>query len=146
MPVGLIVRILETKIRDCMKEEEKWCLIQGFPEDLEQLLEFERKVCISCVFGVPNLHIQVQKNNYSVYLNCRNEGTVDMTTLSRPDFWKTRSDVKNRLESSVGYHKALFCEGSEETYNLTRKAIQQCVEHQRVWNHKFSSSSGSQEK
>jgi putative hydrolases of HD superfamily len=53
IPVGLMVRILEKKIRDCMKEAEKWCLVQGFPEDLEQLLEFEKRVSISgCLWSL----------------------------------------------------------------------------------------------
>ena len=46
IPVGLVISLLERKIKEGLKERG-WSLVYGFPESMEQLLEFERKVSIT---------------------------------------------------------------------------------------------------
>ncbi|KAL9591379.1 MAG: hypothetical protein Q9179_007782, partial [Wetmoreana sp. 5 TL-2023] len=42
IPVSLVISILERKIEEGI-EERGWSLVYGFPQSLDQLLEFERK-------------------------------------------------------------------------------------------------------
>lgn len=49
VPIGLLVGLLETEIKQHIgeerREERQWVLVSGFPKDREHLEEFERKVC-----------------------------------------------------------------------------------------------------
>lgn len=44
LPVGLIASLLRRKLRAFCGQHQSCFLIQGFPADVEQLTEFERKV------------------------------------------------------------------------------------------------------
>lgn len=44
VPVGLVVGLLETEIRQHIGEGRQWMLVSGFPRDREHLEEFEKKV------------------------------------------------------------------------------------------------------
>ncbi|KAL8698048.1 MAG: hypothetical protein Q9201_006784 [Fulgogasparrea decipioides] len=46
IPVSLVISILERKIEEGI-EERGWSLVYGFPQSLDQLLEFERKVSMT---------------------------------------------------------------------------------------------------
>ena len=52
IPVGLVISLLESKIEEGIKEGS-WSLVRGFPESMEQLIEFERKVSISPILIDP---------------------------------------------------------------------------------------------
>jgi adenylate kinase family enzyme len=43
LPVGLVARLLGRKLK-AYRDDQNCFLIQGFPADVEQLIEFERKV------------------------------------------------------------------------------------------------------
>ena len=45
VPTGLAISLLEEKIEHGMKEGNNWTLVQGFPESMQQLCDFEGKVC-----------------------------------------------------------------------------------------------------
>lgn len=49
--MGLVISILERKIEEGMEEGGRWSMVHGFPESMEQLVEFERKVSITHVDG-----------------------------------------------------------------------------------------------
>lgn len=46
IPTQLAVSLLESKINDGIKEGKIWSLVRGFPENMEQLVEFKKKVSI----------------------------------------------------------------------------------------------------
>ena len=43
-PRELIINLLERKINEGLQEGKKWSLVHGFPESIQDLLEFEEKV------------------------------------------------------------------------------------------------------
>ena len=43
-PRELIINLLERKINEGLEEGKKWSLVHGFPECIQELLEFEEKV------------------------------------------------------------------------------------------------------
>jgi hypothetical protein len=48
VPIGLAISLLEKKINEGI-EDGKWILVRGFPESMQQLVEFEEKVGITYV-------------------------------------------------------------------------------------------------
>lgn len=50
VPTQLAISLLEWKINEGIKEGKSWSLVGGFPESMERLLEFKKKVSIyACV-------------------------------------------------------------------------------------------------
>ena len=95
VPRELTVSLLEEKINQGGEDGRKWSLVHGFPESIQDLLEFEGKV---------------QKTNYTVLLNCtaegmlkrvgRSEGEIgeDLDATKRiQDFHVRNAEVKNHL-------------------------------------------------
>lgn len=46
VPTQLAVSLLEWKINEGVKEGKRWSVVNGFPENMERLLEFKKKVSI----------------------------------------------------------------------------------------------------
>jgi hypothetical protein len=46
VPTQLAISLLELKIIEGRKEGKRWSLVRGFPENMEQLVEFKKKVSI----------------------------------------------------------------------------------------------------
>lgn len=44
VPTQLAISLLELKINEGRKEGKSWSLVEGFPESMEQILEFKKKV------------------------------------------------------------------------------------------------------
>ena len=50
VPTQLAISLLEWKINKGILEEKRWSLLDGFPESIDQILEFKEKVSIyACV-------------------------------------------------------------------------------------------------
>lgn len=47
VPIQLAIGLLETKINGGIKGEKRWSFVRGFPENIEQLVEFKKKVSIT---------------------------------------------------------------------------------------------------
>lgn len=56
VPRDLKVSLLERKIDERLRECKKWCLVDGFPDCIQELLEFEEKVSHTRAEG-PFLHL-----------------------------------------------------------------------------------------
>lgn len=44
IPTGLAIGLLEKRIDQAIEEGKTWVLVRGFPESMDQLHEFEKKV------------------------------------------------------------------------------------------------------
>ena len=54
VPRDLAIDLLERKINEGVKEGKKWSLVCGFPESVEELLQFEEKVSHCPVNNYPS--------------------------------------------------------------------------------------------
>lgn len=55
VPDDVAIDLLEWKINEGLKEGKKWSLVWGFPETMDQLVAFKRKVSISCMLAKRSL-------------------------------------------------------------------------------------------
>lgn len=119
VPRELKVSLLEKKINKGVEDGKKWSLVHGFPECIQELLEFEEKVDNMTPRKINPAHIRkVQKTNYTVLLNCTAEGMLkrversggeiseDLDAAERiQDFHVRNAEVKNHLIATKDYFK-----------------------------------------
>lgn len=111
VPTQLAISLLEEKINEGISEGKSWTLASGFPETIEQLDEFKK---------------QVQKTNYTLFLNCSSEETLGQSLGRGGD----ELDVVNRLKEEDGYFKEIHSDGPvEEVFPLVKKAVEECIQH-----------------
>ncbi|KAE8441379.1 hypothetical protein EG329_005006 [Mollisiaceae sp. DMI_Dod_QoI] len=110
VPTQLAISLLELKINEGRKEGKSWSLVEGFPESMEQILEFKKKV---------------QKLNYVLFLSCSSAETPRHSLGGGSD----DSDVVNHLKAVEGYFKEICGDGSvEEVYALAKKAVEDFIQ------------------
>ena len=44
VPQKLKINLLKRKINEGIEKDKKWSLVHGFPEDIQELVEFEEKI------------------------------------------------------------------------------------------------------
>lgn len=70
VPRDLKICLLDKKVNEGIEKGEKWSLVHGFPESIQEVIEFEEKVGLCYHKLNPTHTLQMQKTNYSLLLNC----------------------------------------------------------------------------
>ncbi|KAL8902279.1 MAG: hypothetical protein Q9207_004797 [Kuettlingeria erythrocarpa] len=103
VPRDLTISLLERKINEGIEAGKKWSLVHGFPECIQDLLDFEEKA---------------QRTNYTLLLNCSAEGLLQRVgreagdeldiAKSIQDFQVRNAEVENHLKAAEGYFKEAY--------------------------------------
>ncbi|KAL9125650.1 MAG: hypothetical protein Q9217_005174 [Psora testacea] len=126
VPRELKISLLERKINEGIREGKQWSLVQGFPECIQDLLEFEEKV---------------QKTNHTLLLNCSAEGMFQRAERPGSEagdkldiensiqvFQMCNAEVENYLKAAKGFFKEINGDGSaEEVHDRVTQAVEEFV-------------------
>ncbi|KAL8765919.1 MAG: hypothetical protein Q9209_007162 [Squamulea sp. 1 TL-2023] len=120
VPRELAINLLERKINEGNEEGKKWSLVDGFPECIQDLLEFEEKVNFTHV-----------NETLLTYIRPGSEASDEINSAKRiQDFQVRNAEVENHLKAAEGYFKEINGDGLvEEVHVEVTQAVNEFIQH-----------------